>query len=195
MKHTHKKVVDISSARRCERNELVQRLFDKHGAGVRTFLRGRLVPDADVEDIVQDMFARLLTLDNLEQKMDASSGSNIALLLTMANNMVVDRARKLSVRQNYQQAAQLEQEEHSGGAGLEKIIADQRELEQVRRVILAMKPSWQKAFLLSRFRNLGYREIARQMNVTVKQVEHYIAQAMNSLRSAKRRNYPKGKQS
>lgn len=65
------------------------------------FLRGRLVPPDEIEDLVQDLFARLMKVKRLEEKMSASSGSNRSYLLTMANNLVVDMQRKASIRSNY----------------------------------------------------------------------------------------------
>ena len=69
----------------------------------------------------------------------------------------------------------------------EQIVAAQMELEVMKSVIMEMRPTWRQAFVLHRFRNLRYEDIALEMGMTVKQVENAIAQAMKRIRKAKRR--------
>ena len=94
-------VVDLASRDRPGRRRLVEQLFDEHAAALRLFLKGRLIPDDEIEDLVQELFSRLMGVDGLEAKMSASTGSNRSYLLTMANNMIVDLQRKSAVRKAY----------------------------------------------------------------------------------------------
>lgn len=187
-------VIELASrANREERRQLVERLFDEHVAALRLFFRGRLVPDDEIEDLVQEMFSRLMGLDGLELKMTASTGSNRAFLLTMANNLVVDMQRRLMVRKDYD----IQQQDIEGGRVNEQtpeiIVSARRDLEAMKAVIMRMRPAWRKAFILNRFRNMSYRDIAEHMDVTVKQVESYIVQAMARIRQAQRQLKKRGK--
>ena len=47
-----------------------------------------------------------------------------------------------------------------------------------------MKPHWRRAFVLNRFSQLSYRDVARTMNVSTKTVEKYISKALLHLRAA-----------
>ena len=178
-------VVDLASRDRPGRKRLVEQLFDEHAAPLRLFLKGRLIPDDDIGDLVQELFSRLLGVDGLEAKMSASTGSNRSYLLTMANNMIVDLQRKSAVRKAY---ALGQEALESGGVDErtpEQIVAAQMELEAIKGVILDMRPNWRQAFVLHRFRNMSYEDIALHMGMTVKQVEHCIAQAMRRIRRAR----------
>ena len=177
----------MPSRKRPERRQLVEQLFKRHARALRFFLRGRTVPREQVDDITQELFAHLMEVNGLERKMSDSRGSNRSYLLTMANNMLANRHRRSRVRRAYS-AAQLavereRKEEHSP----ERIVEAQLELEAIKAVILDMRPHWRAAFVLHRFHNMNYGEIAVYMGLTRKQVEHYILRALRKLRSARRK--------
>ena len=169
------------------RQRLVEQLFDRHVQALRFFLKGRLVPDDEIDGLVQDVFARLMTVDRLEEKMSESTGSNRAYLLTMANNLAVDRQRRSTRKKAYYAAQKGLERERMDERTPEQIVAAQLELEAMKAVILRMRPAWRQAFVLHRFRNMTYEDIALRMGMTVKQVENCIAQAMKRIRKARQK--------
>ena len=64
---------------RAGRRQLVEQLFDQHVGVLRLFLRGWPVSQEETEDVVQELFTRLMALDRLEQKM-ADSTRRVRLL-------------------------------------------------------------------------------------------------------------------
>ena len=152
---------------------------------LRLFLKGRLIPDDDIQDLVQELFTRLMRVEGLEAKMSASAGSNRSYLLTMANNMIVDLQRKSTVRKAYSVAQEALESGAVDERTPEQIVTAQMELEAIKGVILDMRPNWRQAFVLHRFRNMSYEDIALHMGMTVKQIEHCIAQAMRRIRRAR----------
>ena len=136
---------------------------------------------------MQELFTRLMGVEGLEQKMSDSTGSSRSYLLTMANNMVVDRQRRSRVRHAY--AAEQRQIEHERVEERtpERIVAAQLELEAIKAVIMDMRLNWRLAIVLQRFGNMSYEDIASHMGVTVKQVENYIVRAMRRIRKARRK--------
>ena len=164
---------------------MVERLFDRHARGLRLFLRGRSVPRNLVEDLVQELFTRLMSVERLEEKMSDSTGSSRSYLLTMANNMIVDRQRRERIRRAY--AAERREIEHERVEERtpERIVAAQLELEAVKAVIMDMRLNWRLAIVLQRFGNMSYEDIASHMGVTVKQVENYIVRGMRRIRKAR----------
>ena len=180
-------VIELASRGRPGRRQLVEQLFDRHARGLRLFLRGRSVPHDQVEDLVQELFTRLMGVERLEEKMSDSTGSSRSYLLTMANNMIVDRQRRLRVRRAY--AAERREIEHERVEERtpERIVAAQLELEAIKAVIMDMRLNWRLAIVLQRFGNMSYEDIASHMGVTVKQVENYIVRAMRRIRKARRK--------
>ena len=180
-------VIELASRERPGRRQLVEQLFDRHARGLRLFLRGRSVPLDQVEDLVQELFMRLMGVEGLEEKMSDSTGSSRSYLLTMANNMIVDRQRRSRVRHAY--AAEQREIEHQRVEERtpERIVAAQLELEAIKAEIMDMRLNWRLAIVLQRFGNMSYEDIASHMGVSVKQVENYIVRAMRRIRKARRK--------
>lgn len=180
-------VIELASRGRPGRRQLVEQLFERHARGLRLFLRGRSVPQDQVEDLVQELFTRLMGVERLEEKMSDSTGSSRSYLLTMANNMIVDRQRRSRVRRAYAAEQREIGHERVEERTPERIVAAQLELEAVKAVIMDMRLNWRLAIVLQRFGNMSYEDIASHMGVTVKQVENYIVRAMRRIRKARRK--------
>lgn len=180
-------IVSLASRERPERRRLVEQLFDEHARALRLFLMGWSVPQDQVDDLVQELFTRLMGVDGLERKMSARTGSNRSYLLTMANNMIVDRQRKSQVRRAYLAEQREIEPRRMDERTPERIVAAQLELEAMRSVIRNMRLNWRVAFILQRFGNMSYEDIAIHMGVTVRQVERYMVRAMRRIREERRK--------
>ena len=61
---------------------------------------------------------------------------------------------------------------------------DGRELEEeINKLLAQLPPKCQQVFLLSRFENMTYKEIAVTLNISAKTVEHHIVKALSFLRN------------
>ena len=125
-------IIDLASRERPGRRQLVEQLFDDHAQALRLFLRAWSFPQEQIDDLVQELFARLMVVDRLEEKMSDSTGSGRSYLLTMANNMIVDGKRKLRVRHAYEAARREIESERIEDRTPERIVAAQLELEAMR---------------------------------------------------------------
>lgn len=179
------KVIELDSSARPGRKQLVEQLFERHAPVLRRFLRGQSVPPEDTEELVQELFTRLMGVARLEERMTDATGSVRSYLLTMANNLIVDQERKRQVRDAY--AAREIDGEPTDERSPEQIVAAQLELEAIRAVILDMPLNWRVALILQRFRNMSYEEIALHMGVQSKQVDNYLVRALRRLRKARRK--------
>lgn len=54
--------------------------------------------------------------------------------------------------------------------------------KQIKKAIQALPPSYRDAFVMHRFQNLSYKEIAAVLNVSPKTVDYRIQQALKQLR-------------
>jgi RNA polymerase sigma-70 factor (ECF subfamily) len=127
------------------------------------------------EDIVQDTFFHLWK--NREKIKVTSSFRN--LLITSVKNNCVDYIRKQSVRQLH-----AEEQTVRAAADTPDTIYTIKELEETLHAALAQLPeNVRKAFELSRFENMTYNEIAKEMSVSPKTIEAYISKALSVLRT------------
>ena len=188
-------VIEMAAAERPERKQLVAQLFAEHGQALRRFLRGRSVPHNELEDFVQELFTRLMGAQGLREKMSAASGSNRSYLLTMANGLIVDHRRKQKRRRAYAAEQQELKGEWIDQRTPERIVAAQLELEAFKAVLLKMPLHWRVAFVLQRFRNMSYKDIALHMGITVEQVDHYLRRAMRRIHKAQQKIEATGERS
>lgn len=179
-------VVDLTRRQQQTKAQLLEHVFQKHVAGLRNFIRGHMVPEEDLEDVVQDVFARLMSFGDLEAKLSANSGSNRAFILSIANNLIVDQVRRKRVRRNYDAKQQMDEAEKAYEISPEASVSASRELEFMKQVIMEMRPTWRNAFVLNRFKHMSYRQVADSMGVSLKQVEHFMAKAIDRIQKAER---------
>ena len=144
---------------------------------------------------MQELFTRLMGAQRLEEKMSVASGSNRSYLLTMANNLIVDKQRKSQVRSAYAAAQQGFEYQRMDERTPERIVAAQLELEAIKAVILDMRSHWRATFVMQRFHNMSYEDIAVHMGVTKMQVENYMRQALRRIRKARRKIEAAGERS
>lgn len=167
-------------------HDLCKRVRDSDAEAFRTcFCRyyeplyrfvGRRAPKNEApEDLVQEVFAKVwqrrATLDPKQ--------SLKAYLFSTANNMLIDLYRKNEVRQRYQAEKRLED---TSIAPVENFDVD----EHVQAAIQRLSPKVRETFILSRFDELTYPEIAALQGVSVKAIEKRMSQALRMLREALR---------
>ena len=186
-RNRNENVTKLAAHKRPGRRQFVEELFAQHAPGLRRFLRARSVRPEETEDVVQELFTRLMDVTRLEDRMTDSAGSVRSFLLTMANNLLVDRQRRRLVRAAYAAAQRENEAAQKDERTPERIVAAQLELEAIRAVILGMPLHWQVALALHRFRNMSYEDIALHMGATAKQIERYLYRAARRLRKARKK--------
>jgi RNA polymerase sigma-70 factor (ECF subfamily) len=122
-------------------------------------------------DLVQEAFSRLL---------GARAGQSIrnpgAFLNRIIRNLLIDRSRRNAVRPPF---VSLEPDTDIAvpadqGDALE--LAQMR--QRYRQIVDALPPRTREVFLLHRVEELGYREIAERLDISVRTVEWHVAQAI-----------------
>lgn len=180
-------MTSLHDARGESPKQALTRLYREHHVALRRFIKVRLGVEEDREDIVQEVFARLAKIDDLAQLLPLDGEGNRSYLFRVANNLVINMARHRVVKESFLEGERRLQAGSIGSAvevSTEKVVLAQEGLEQVRQAIARMKPAWRHAFLLSRYKQKSYAEIAQYMDVTVKQVEHYMQNALAVIRKS-----------
>ena len=140
----------------------------------------------DAEDVVQEAFVRFHRAGH-----DLNSADARPLLFVIARNIQNDRW-KAAGREAGRRIAEDIHTLDAGPRALasetrpadERLIARQN-LAAAAAVIRALPPRNRDAFLLHRFENLTYAQIARRLGVSVSMVEKYIAEALRQLKKSR----------
>ena len=140
------------------------------------YFRRRVRNDAEIEDMVQDVFARMVARDGPEpiQNLDG-------YILKTASSVLADRVRLGS----------------SHGAGLhvafdselhgeeeidpERVLVGQEELHAATAALLSLPERTRTVFILRRLEGQRYRDIATQLRISVSAVEKHMVRAIHHL--------------
>lgn len=183
MPRTKHNIVDFGHHKE-SRQQALQCLFEEHHVALRTFLLARMAGSPDLDDIMQDVFVRLARVSDLSDRMAGEQGSVRAYILTIANNLLVDLSRHKKIQRQYLEAEQPLAEEERVDSAPDRIAQGRQQIEIIQSAIARLKPMEQKAFVLSRFKYMSYKEIARQLGVSPRTVEDYIGNALMKIRKA-----------
>lgn len=143
-----------------------------YGPGLRRYFRRR-ADDADVDDLVQEVFLRLQSaqlsapIDNVER-----------YLFTAARNALISRHRRRKAR-----GAMLHDELEEGieiaeQRSPERIVIGQQEYRRVLEAIQNLPPRAREAFQYHRFENLTYQAIAQRMGISKEAVKELMHRAL-----------------
>jgi len=151
----------------------------EHGRLLRYF-RNK-VGREEAPDLTQDVFVRLLRNDVFE-RLDNPG----AYLMRSARNLLIDRGRRKMREQGIFLAFE-------GGRDAPVPPEQAWRIEEVdarkiyRRAVLAMPRRARRIFLTHRLTDKTYHEIAEELGIADKSVEHYMARALAQCRRAKDR--------
>jgi len=151
-------------------NPGLEAAYRAEAARLARFVRRRLPGREDAEDMVHDAFVRLAASGPRDLK------NPPAFLQRIVRNLLIDRSRRRAARPLHLPATPdtdlpvLPDQSYA-------IEADDVK-RQYRRAVDALPPRTRQVFLLHRVEELSYRDIARQLEISVRTVEWHVAQAL-----------------
>lgn len=151
----------------------VEALARDYGGVLLRYFGRRNIPPADLEDAVQEVFARLLRRDG-----EAPIEILESYLFQTAASVAVDFHRRSVTRER---AAHLPYDDRLHAVAdfsPERIHGGREEVALVMSALLELPERTRTAFLLARFEKLRLAEIAKRLNLSVAGVEKNVRKAM-----------------
>ena len=148
---------------------LVEELATRHAQKLRRFLRSRVRNSADIPDIVQEVFLRLLRIPNHE-----TIRAPEAYVFTIANHVAQQHSLKST------SAAHL-------GDGLSDVravsdpaleVVAQQCVEILDRALLQLSPKAQATFLLHRRDGKSMDEISQELGISRPMAKKYLVKTL-----------------
>jgi RNA polymerase sigma-70 factor (ECF subfamily) len=148
-------------------------IVERFQGPLRSFFRKRAFDPQETEDLVQEVFTRLAG------RSDAPRLENReAYIFQTAANLLRDRARRDISRA----AAFREFAENSRGSfeeiSPERVLQGKQGLADLQRALLELPERTRAIFVLHRFEELKYSEIARRLGISVSSVEKHMMDAL-----------------
>ncbi len=151
-------------------------LFKSHFAELCLYAT-RFVGDIEsAEEIVQDIFFNLW---NNRNKLNINTSIK-AYLYAAVRNTCLNLIKHKKVESKYREyfSRQLQQDELQE----EDWMQGDELHDKITETIEKLPPERKKVFVMSRFENLKYREIAEELNISIKTVENQMGKALQFLR-------------
>lgn len=163
-----------------ERKALVTELVTSQGRRLRHFLVSRVRNRADIPDVMQEVFLRLMRVPNHE-----TIRAPEAYLFTVAHHVAMqmslrDAARPVSMELG-DVLGELQAVPEADPA---QQISAQQSLEVLQRALEQLPPKARAAFLLHRRDGLSVEEIGERLNISRPMTKKYLVKALVHFRQA-----------
>jgi RNA polymerase sigma-70 factor (ECF subfamily) len=154
----------------------LKELFQLHYLPVCQTIQ-RLVRDqSTVEDLAQEVFLRFW---NKRHQIHIKSSLS-AYIRRMAANEALGYLRS---RKIFEEEEVILNDEHQSGQNVEEQALHTELEDHIKAAINELPPKCRTVFVLSRFEELTYQEIADRMDISIKTVENQMGRALRILRT------------
>ncbi len=158
--------------------DVVGRAFQKYNESLVRYLSVRLCSRRDAEEVAQEAYARMLKLD----ESDTISHMQ-AYLFKIASNIAIDRMRSQGRQPQHLSFDGVSDGLPAPAVSVDTIVGAREQLSLIMKIVAELPPKCRKAFLLYKFKELSYSEIAEQMQLTESMIRKYVLRAIAYCRS------------
>lgn len=157
---------------------LVARLIDSHGEQLRRFLTTRVRNAADVPDILQEVFLRMLRVPDQE-----AIRSPEAYLFTVAQHVAQQHAlREATQPRSVEITRILTQLNAASDADPALQASADQCIEEIDRVFDRLSPKVRATFILHRYYGLSLEQISERLGISFPMAKKYLVKALFQIR-------------
>ena len=153
---------------------IITNYYAQHRGEIVDFIAVRLTDADEAEDMVQDLFLRLLRGHQLITPVTLP-----CLVYTMARHSIADYYRRRRVREEFEHY--LIKNTYSIGE-IESIISARMLMERMERTLARLPEACGRIYRLHIYDGLKVSDIAQQLALPYKQVENRLGQARKAVR-------------
>lgn len=153
--------------------QIYNSIYEAHGQSLWNFAYYKCGDQDDASDLVQEAFVKLWK--NCSKVTAAKAKS---FLFTVANNSFLNAVAHKKVVLNYRAV----QDQGVNKQSPEFLLEEQQYGERLQAAIDRLTEAQRTAFLMNRIDGKKYKQIAEELDISVKAVEKRISQALSSLK-------------
>ena len=159
-------------------NQLLSNYYSMHRDELVSFIAVRTVDAIEAEDIVQDIFLRLLRGQHLITPQTLPS-----LLHTMAHHAVCDYYRRRHVHEEYEHYIQTSDFScQTSDDSVESVFSAQQLMERMERSLARLPKACCEIYRLHIYDGMKVSDIAQELSLPYKQVENRLGQTRKAVR-------------
>jgi RNA polymerase sigma-70 factor (ECF subfamily) len=150
-----------------------------HIARLRRMLRRRGQSIDDTDDVMQELFVRVLTNHRSGTEIRDPQAFLARVALNLATNAYAKMHRELYASHSVDDLCLADR-----SFAPDELASRDQCLERLQSTLDELEQRTRNAYLLHRLYGLTYEQIGEQLDMTVRTVENHIAKAMNALANA-----------
>ena len=166
----------LDSVRPKPDNAQFERLSARYRIPLRRFFERRLKARPDPEDLVQEVFIRLIRQEYIDDVRNLDG-----YVFQVAANVLRDHARRWSIREQEANADSLDNDILEGGFSPERVLLGQESVERLIGALHELPSKTQAIFALYHFEGVAQVDIARKLNMPISTVEKHMGRANRHL--------------
>lgn len=157
-----------------KKNALIAWLFAKHSGRLRTFLGRRVRRREDIEELVQEVYVRMLGVRDMENVQNPEG-----YLYTVAANLAKEHAlRERFAQQSVDVDDPAVQEPLAEVPAFGEYIDAEARVKRLREVLRELPPKCHAAVVMAHWHGMSYQAIAERLDVSPHMVKKYLSQAL-----------------
>ena len=153
---------------------LIETYYTEHRDELLAFVSSRLGGSVESEDIVQNVFVRLLTTDKMITPITLP-----ALVYTIARNLITDYYRRRNTYEEFEHFIKGSSEEDDS---MESVISARELTELLERSLARVPANCREIYRLHIFGGMKVSEISQTLGEGYKSVEHRLGSARKVVR-------------
>ena len=153
--------------------QLISNYYAAHRDELLSFIAVRITNAVEAEDLVQDIFLRLLRGHHL-----ITPDTLPALIYTMARHAVSDYYRRRRIYEEYEHYIK----RSDCTSEIESLISARQLMERMERSLARLPQACCEIYRLHIYDGMKVRDIARELSLPYKQVENRLGQARKAVR-------------
>ncbi len=154
----------------------LEELFAQFRLPLEKYFRKRVYNQNEVEDLVQDVFYRLTSRAN-----NADLERPEAFIFQIAANLLRDKARREATKRAFTKHLSDQNENAFEELSPERVLLGKEKVVALKNALNELPERTRTVFLLHRFEEFKYREIAQQLGISMSSVEKHMMDAIKHL--------------
>ncbi len=160
------------------KHSIIAEYYTEHYDELKSYVASRLLYASEVEDIVQNVFVRLLQLNKMITRITLP-----CLVYTIARNLITDYWRHKVKVEEYEHRIQKNDWASRYVEDGESVYSAIEINELLERGIARLTDSQSKVYRMSIYDGMQVSEIAKELNLNYKCAEHRLGDARKEIRS------------
>ncbi len=170
----------VDSVAHQDRARFLDALYRQYASALLRFISRQNVSPEEAKEIVQETYCRLQQIPQVE-RLESPRGYLFRTAINLARDTKRQRRRQYHMSNGGD--ASVAEEVASEAPTAYQVLKGEQEIAIIRQAITELNPTCRQVFILHRFGNATYGQIAERLGVSVSMIEKHVSAALAHLKS------------